>query len=183
PILLEFHETYQRKTDTSNNRRTSNQSLDMGKFSSYKIKVSLVRHYLLLVKNGKVVYVKGGKEAQAIVDKEIQKIEITAKQVNGLPASAGKAIGCARIIYTAHDLKKVKKGDIMIAVTTHPDFVPAMQASAAIVTDQGGMTSHAAIVAREFKKPCVVGTRLATKVFRDGDMIEVDAVMGTVRLV
>lgn len=64
---------------------------------------------------------------------------------------------------------------------TTPDFVPAMQRAAAIVTDEGGILCHAAIIAREMRKPCVIGTKIATRVFKDGDLIEVDADKGIVR--
>ncbi len=64
---------------------------------------------------------------------------------------------------------------------TVPDFVPAMRKAAAIVTDEGGITCHAAIIARELGKPCVIGTKFATKVFRDGDLVEVDSEVGVVR--
>jgi pyruvate,water dikinase len=75
----------------------------------------------------------------------------------------------------------VKKGEILIASMTRPEFLPAMQKAAAFVTDEGGITSHAAIVSREMKKPCIIGTKIATKVFKDGDMVEVDANKGIVR--
>ena len=64
---------------------------------------------------------------------------------------------------------------------TTPDFVPAMRNAAAIVTDEGGVTSHAAIVSREMNKPCIIGTKIATQVFKDGDVVEVDAEKGVVR--
>ncbi len=64
---------------------------------------------------------------------------------------------------------------------TTPDFLPAMERAAAFVTEEGGITCHAAIVAREMKKPCVIGTKIATKVFKDGDRVEVDATKGVVR--
>ena len=102
-------------------------------------------------------------------------------EIGGTPASSGKAKGTAVIVKGVSDLHKVKHGDILVAVTTHPDFVPAMQRAAAIITDEGGITSHAAIVAREFGLPCVVGTKHATKVLKDGDEIEVDADQGIVR--
>lgn len=79
------------------------------------------------------------------------------------------------------DLGKVKAGDIIVAVTIHPDYVPAMQKAAAIITDEGGITSHAAIVARELGLPCIVGTKSATKSLKDGDMVEIDATAGLVR--
>ena len=66
---------------------------------------------------------------------------------------------------------------------TTPDFVPAMKKAAAIVTEQGGITSHAAIVSRELGVPCVIGTKIATRVLKDGDLVEVDANKGIVRKV
>ncbi|MBS3175886.1 hypothetical protein J4457_01475 [Candidatus Woesearchaeota archaeon] len=101
--------------------------------------------------------------------------------LKGLIAHPGKIQGKAKIILTPEDLSKIEKGDILVATETTPDFLPAISSSAAIVTDMGGIISHAAIVAREFKKPCVVGTRTATQTFKDGDMIEVDAEKGIVR--
>ena len=65
---------------------------------------------------------------------------------------------------------------------TIPDFLPAMKKAVAFVTDEGGILCHAAIVAREFKKPCIVGTKFATKILKDGDYVEVDANNGVVRL-
>ena len=64
---------------------------------------------------------------------------------------------------------------------TTPDFVPAMEKAAAIVTDRGGILCHAAIVSREMSKPCIIGTKIATKVLKDGDLVEVDADKGVVR--
>ena len=93
----------------------------------------------------------------------------------------GKAIGKARIVKSDKDNFKVEKGDIMISVMTTPNFIPAMERAAAFVTDEGGITCHAAIIAREMKKPCIIGTKIATKVLKDGDLIEVDAEKGIVR--
>ncbi|MFH1181810.1 MAG: PEP/pyruvate-binding domain-containing protein [Candidatus Woesearchaeota archaeon] len=101
-----------------------------------------------------------------------------SEEIKGMPASPGRAKGSVIIVRGVADLKKVKKGDIIVAVTTHPDYVPAMQKAAAIVTDEGGITSHAAIVARELGLPCVVGTKNATKILKDGDEIEIDAELG-----
>lgn len=70
---------------------------------------------------------------------------------------------------------------ILVAVTTHPDYVPAMRKAVAIITDEGGITSHAAIVSREFCIPCIVGTKMATKILNDGDLVEVDANNGVVK--
>ena len=105
-----------------------------------------------------------------------QKTEIT-----GMVASKGYATGKVKIIYGIKDLSKVQKGDILVAITTHPDFVPAMQKAAAIVTNEGGITSHAAIVSRELGVPCIVNTKVATKFFKDDELVEVDAEKGIVR--
>lgn len=78
-------------------------------------------------------------------------------------------------------MKKFQKGDILVSVATDPDIVPAMKKAAAIVTEQGGITSHAAIVSRELGIPCIIGTKIATRVLKDGDMVEVDANKGTVK--
>ncbi|KKQ59903.1 hypothetical protein A3B42_00545 [Candidatus Daviesbacteria bacterium RIFCSPLOWO2_01_FULL_38_10] len=107
--------------------------------------------------------------------------EKTVKDITGRVASKGLAKGKAVIIRGVKDLEKVKEGDILIAVTTHPDYVPAMRKAAAIVTDEGGITSHAAIVSREFGLPCIVGTKIATKILNDGDLVEVDANNGTIK--
>lgn len=98
-----------------------------------------------------------------------------ASDVRGLVAMTGKAIGTARILGSANEVDRVKQGDILVAVMTRPDYVSAMKRASAIVTDEGGITSHAAIVSRELGTPCIIGTKVATKVFKDGDKIEVNA--------
>jgi len=81
------------------------------------------------------------------------------------------------------DMKKIVKGDILVTEMTSPDMVPAMKKSAAIITDVGGLLCHAAIVSRELKKPCIIGTKNATKILKDGDLVEVDANQGIVRII
>jgi pyruvate,water dikinase len=80
------------------------------------------------------------------------------------------------------ELSKIHFGDIIVTPLTTPDFVVAMKKSSAIVTDLGGMTSHAAIVSRELGIPCIVGTKNATRILKDGDMVEVDANNGVVNI-
>ncbi|MFH2136354.1 MAG: PEP-utilizing enzyme [Patescibacteria group bacterium] len=111
---------------------------------------------------------------------EKQKIEKVDK-LTGVCASPGKAKGRVSIIETIDDLKKMKKGNVMLSETTYPALVPAMKLASAIVTNVGGLTCHAAIVSRELKIPCVVGTKIATKVLKDGDLVEVDATKGIVK--
>ncbi|HII15888.1 MAG TPA: hypothetical protein HA362_06265 [Nanoarchaeota archaeon] len=104
------------------------------------------------------------------------------KIITGMPAYLGKVTGKARLLLYKKDISKVKEGEIIISEMTTPDFIPALKKAAGIVTDEGGIICHAAIVAREMKKPCVVGTKVATKFFKDGDKIEIDANQGIVKL-
>jgi len=135
---------------------------------------------IIIIKNKKMK-VLFGKESDKFM-KDITPVDNSAvKQITGLVASKGNVWGIAKIISLDSDLKKINQGDIMVAVTTHPEYVIKMQLASAIVTDEGGLTCHAAIVAREMKKPCIVGTKIATKVLKDGDKIEVDAENGVVR--
>lgn len=100
--------------------------------------------------------------------------------VRGLNASPGVAVGPVRVALRIEDADALQPGDILVARMTSPDWVPFMRRAAAIVTDAGGMTSHAAIVSRELGLPCVVGTRQATSVLHDGMLVTVDATAGTV---
>lgn len=100
--------------------------------------------------------------------------------LEGIAASTGMASGAVKIVFVKEDLGKVEEGDVMVAPVTNPDFVPAMRRAAAIVTDSGGRTSHAAIVSRELGTPSVVGTGKATQVLKDGEVITVDGARGIV---
>lgn len=101
----------------------------------------------------------------------------------GLTASVGKAIGRVRILKSATEISKIEQGDILVAVMTRPDYIPAMKKASAIVTDEGGITCHAAIVSRELQIPCIIGTKIATKVLKDGMMVEVNANHGWVKII
>jgi phosphohistidine swiveling domain-containing protein len=129
--------------------------------------------------NGKIKYYTGLEHEKYV--NEYLKIDNCLNELKGRAAFIGMVKGTARVISSNNDLGKVQNGDILITYMTTPNMVPAMQKASAFVTDEGGITCHAAIVAREMKKPCVIGTKIATKVFKDGDLIEVDAVKGIVR--
>lgn len=108
-------------------------------------------------------------------------ISITAEAIlKGLGASPGHATGKVKLVKNVKELEKVQKGDILVTVMTNPDYVPAMQRAVAIVTDEGGITAHAAIVSREMGIPAVVGTKTATKVLHDNDIVTVDGSSGLV---
>ncbi len=100
--------------------------------------------------------------------------------VRGLGSSPGMGMGKVKVIKSAKEIKNVERGDVLVTEMTTPDFVPGMKKASAIVTDTGGMTSHAAIVSRELGVPCVVGTGNATTVLKDGMDISVDGSHGIV---
>lgn len=106
----------------------------------------------------------------------------SAAEVEGSIANLGIVRGIVRIVHDITELNKVGEGDILVASMTIPEFVPAMEKAAAFVTDEGGITCHAAIVSREMDVPCIIGTEMATRVLRDGDFVEVDANNGIVRV-
>lgn len=100
--------------------------------------------------------------------------------LKGIPASAGVTKGKVKIILDPSDNSKMRKGDILVTEMTNPLFVPAIQKAKAIVTDVGGLLSHAAIISRELGIPCVVGTKKATKVLKNNQQIKVDGEKGTI---
>ena len=102
--------------------------------------------------------------------------------LGGVIASAGKYTGPVKVMQGAGELAKVKKGDVLVASMTTPEYVPAMRKAGAIITDEGGVMCHAAIVSRELGIPCVVGTKNATKILKDGDIVEVNANHNSVRI-
>lgn len=93
----------------------------------------------------------------------------------GMTACPGIAKGKVRVVKSVQEIDKVQPGEILVAVMTRPDYVVGIKRAAAVVTDEGGVTCHAAIVSRELGIPCVIGTKIATKVLSDGDLVEVNA--------
>ncbi len=100
--------------------------------------------------------------------------------LTGAPASPGIGTGPVKVLKSPKEIDKVKAGDVLVAPMTSPDYVPAMKKASAIITDQGGQTSHAAIVSRELGIPCIVGTKEATKMLKDLDIVTVDGAKGLV---
>ena len=103
-------------------------------------------------------------------------------EIKGTCACRGKAEGIVRIICGHTHFSKFKKGDILVAPMTRPEYVPLMKKAKAIITDEGGLTSHAAIISRELGKPCIVGTQIATHKLADNDRVVVDADKGVVKI-
>jgi phosphoenolpyruvate synthase/pyruvate phosphate dikinase len=106
---------------------------------------------------------------------QIEPEETNLSEIKGMVAYPGKVIGRVRKVISKDQINHFKEGEILVAPSTLPEFLPAMKKAAALVSDEGGMISHASIVARELKKPCIVGTKNAFGILKDGDLVEVDA--------
>lgn len=140
--------------------------------------------YIFMMEGGvqKMAIGEEGKSLSEWVDKSLNKVEENITEFKGQPASPGHATGKARVILLAKDSHNLKDGEILVCAMTSPDYVPAMKRSSAIVTDEGGLLCHAAIMSREFGKPCVIATKIATKVLKDGDLVEVNADNGIIKI-
>lgn len=130
----------------------------------------------LLFEDGDYTLVSGEKSAKV----EEQVLDTRKDQLKGQSAFSGKVKGRVRIVHSPdeHDLKH---GEILVTGMTRPEFLPLVEIASGIITDAGGILCHAAITAREMKKPCIVGTVNATKVLMTGDMVELDAETGIIK--
>ncbi|MEK7463629.1 MAG: PEP-utilizing enzyme [Patescibacteria group bacterium] len=123
-----------------------------------------------------------GKDAEYIEEKYLISKNLRDTEFKGRIASPGHAKAAACIVLGPKDFHKMKKGNVLVVINTSPDFVPIMHLASAIVSEEGGLTSHVSVVSREFGIPSVVGIRSITEVIKDGDMVEVDAEKGTVKI-
>lgn len=140
-----------------------------------------VIHY----KNG-VLRILTGEKAKTFYEKQNIKQEVVnpdTKELRGTCACSGQANGKVTIVNIPEEISKMKKGDVMVAHTTFPSLVPAMKLASAIVTEDGGITCHAAIVARELGTPCITGIKTALQVLKDGMKVEINADEGIVKIV
>ncbi len=117
------------------------------------------------------------KAAKPKEEAALEKAEIILR---GIPASPGRASGRARVLLDVSKIGEFQDGEVLVTDMTNPDWVPAMRKAVAIVTNSGGITSHAAIVSRELGVPAVVGTKKATEVIKTGDLITVDGSLGVI---
>ncbi|QQR79244.1 MAG: hypothetical protein IPJ68_03245 [Candidatus Moraniibacteriota bacterium] len=105
-----------------------------------------------------------------------------SSELKGQTACRGRVQGIVRVVSDPHDDHGFQEGDILVTSMTRPEFVPIMKRAGAVVTNEGGITCHAAIVSRELGIPCIIGTKIATQVLKDGDLVEVNANEGVVRI-
>jgi phosphohistidine swiveling domain-containing protein len=116
--------------------------------------------------------------------KSIYLKEENTSEIFGVCGSSGKVVGRVRIVqFVEQQTKEFQDKEILVAGMTRPEYVPLMKKAVAIITDEGGITCHAAIISRELKIPCIIGTKIATQVLHDGDLVEVDADNGVVKII
>lgn len=137
----------------------------------------------IIVKRGSIELVsKNVAEINKLVITKYSDINI-GQELKGSVANLGKARGIVKIVLSVKDMDNFEAGSILVSSMTRPDMTPALKKARAIVTDDGGITCHAAIVSRELGVPCIVGTKVATRVLKDGDEVEVDANTGRVYII
>ncbi|MEM5799177.1 MAG: phosphoenolpyruvate synthase [Candidatus Aenigmatarchaeota archaeon] len=168
--------------DKQNKRVLTNSELEQ----LYKLALKLEKHYKKpqdfewTIEKGKVYLVQTRPITVIYEKKETTEVKGIKPILQGLAASPGIAQGIVKIIKSPKELSKIKQGDILVTKMTNPDFVPAMKRAAGIITDEGGQTSHAAIVSRELGVVCVVGTKEATKKLKDGNLVTIDGYNGKI---
>lgn len=157
-------------------------SLEKNKFNEKKLAEIRTRLDGWALINGSVYNLKNlSQELERrniiLTEPDLKKI----KEIKGKVAFQGIVKGYARVISSKNNLNLLKNKEILVSEMTHPGYVPFLNKVSAIVTDEGGIVCHASIVSREMKIPCIVGTKIATKILKTGDLIEVDANNGIVR--
>jgi len=154
--------------------------LKMNKIPAIKILKERYKHYIYF--NHKIFTNISFEEFTKKLHLKVKKEKITqTNEIKGQIGMSGVVTGKIRVIIKRENIVDLKTGEILVSPMTTMDFMPAMRKAAAIITDEGGITCHAAIIARELKKPCIIGTKIATKIFKTGDYVEVDATKGIVR--
>lgn len=147
--------------------------------------VNAIKSFHIIVPNDDAtVSILTGQEAEYFIKKIKRPHEgdyKTIKEIAGNTAFRGKVKGTVKVVNAVSDMTKMEYGDVLVSAQTNPSIIAAMKKSAAIVTDEGGLTCHASIVSREMNIPCVIGTKIATKVLKDGDKVEVDAEKGIIK--
>jgi phosphoenolpyruvate synthase/pyruvate phosphate dikinase len=129
-------------------------------------------------------YIFSGKEAEEFIQEVSEQHQHQEEEIlKGYCASQGHVQGKVKVCRGLAEIAKFEEGNVLVACMTQPEFVPAMKKAVAVVTDEGGLTCHAAIISRELGKPCVISTKKATKVLKDGMVVDVNATEGIVRII
>lgn len=172
-VCLDFDEQKEVIYDTKNYDKYA----EINKYCKGRIKID---NYKKILKGKDVTILK-----QKVNDYCLSLVKDVLKNrrvISGTSVNGGIVKGKAKIIKTIKDLSKINNGDILVADMTSPDYVTVFNKVAAFITDEGGLTCHAAIVSKEFNVPCIVGTQFATQILKDNTLIEVDANNGIITI-
>ena len=152
------------------------------KLTKEKLEKRLQYSVIAWEKNKDKASVLNEKDGKKWEQKTLSKVNGKIKEIKGNAASPGRVRGKVKILFKAGESGQLKKGEVLVTFMTSPDFMPAIRKCSAIVTNLGGVTCHAAIISRELKLPCIVGTKFATQILKDGDLVEVDANKGVIKI-
>jgi phosphoenolpyruvate synthase/pyruvate phosphate dikinase len=142
-----------------------------------------IQNDFIVISHGDTLRIASDEEKalfKKVIDAQLKHTEVKGNVASAGPQKTYRAV--ARVLLSPAECSKVKGGEIMVATMTTPDYVPAMRNALGFITDEGGVTCHAAIVGREMNKPCIIGTKVATKILKDGDFVEMDVNNGVVRI-
>lgn len=138
-------------------------------------------HCVYFMDNGMIKILVDNEAREFVKNVKQTKVDPNIKELRGMCAQQGEAKGIVKHVATPEDMVKFNKGDILVSAATNPMIVPAMERAAAIITDEGGLTCHASIVSRELGVPCIIGTKIATKVLKEGEYVYVNATKGIIK--
>lgn len=151
-----------------------------------KINTDVINERMKLVICGQKnkVFCLTAASTRKFLENNIQKEEVVKhiSKITGTAAFKGKAQGVVKLINSPDEMIKMENKNILVSGATSPNLMPAIRKASAIITDEGGLTCHAAIVSRELGIPCIIGTKIATRVLADGDLVEVNAEKGIVKI-
>ncbi len=149
-----------------------------------KITKQRIKQEFMTISTDGNIRIATNQEMQKI--KKIIKKHIKKGDLRGNVACRGpktKYIARVKVLNSSKECKKIKEGEILVATMTTPDYVPAMNRALGFITDEGGITCHAAIVSRELGKPCIIGTKTASQILKDGDLIEINTNTGIIKII
>ncbi|MDO8566191.1 MAG: PEP-utilizing enzyme [Candidatus Moranbacteria bacterium] len=156
-----------------------NEYFETQKLPDVKVLAARYECAFIYVQEGEIKEITG-KEGVDAFEKQLR---VESEYVQGACAFPGKVKGKVRIILDPSGVSSLEAGTVLVTGMTRPEYLHLMKQAIAVVTDGGGVLSHAAITARELKKPCIIGTKIATQVLKDGDMVEVDAERGIITII
>lgn len=154
-------------------------------FATYKkIAIGRIKNSIFsITENGKIIHFEATPKTGKKLFNFVLNTENVREFSGQIANTAGKKIivGKARVISNSRQIYTMKKGEILVTAMTTPDFVQAMKVAKGIITDEGGITSHAAIVSREMGIPCIIGTKIATQILKNGDLVELNTSTGIIK--